>query len=471
MSKLVKSLEDVIKECNLQDGMCIAFHHHLRNGDYVMPLVLNTINRMGFKDIKVSSSGIMDQVVDNNFIEMVRSGVITSVDTTGNSQILGRLISNGKFKDVSKFRTHGGRPGAMLSGDLKIDISFVAASAADYMGNCNGMDGLNAFGSLGYAMTSSRYADKVVVITDNLVKYPLERTSLDETYVDYVVVIDSIGDPKGIATGIVKPTKDPIALKIAEYAAETIKYSALFKDGFSFQAGAGGASAATTKNLKKMMEDNKIHGSFILGGITGNSVDLLESGLFDTILDVQSFDQIAVSSLLRNSNHQEISDSKYANPFVKSCVVDNLDVVVLGALEVDTKFNVNLVVNSSGYISGGSGGHGDASAGSKLSIIVVPLFRTRYPSIVEKVRSITTPGKDINVVVTQYGVAVNPNNPELKLRLKDGGIKLVEIENLQKMAQKITGTPKEIKYGDRLVAEVVHRDGTIIDRIYNILQK
>lgn len=469
MSKLVKTLKDAILACGLKDGMTIDFNHNLRNGDYVTAMVLNTIAQMGIRDIKVCSSGIMDGMMRQGLVELVRNGTIRSVETTGQSRIMGELISRGQFKEVCKFHTHGGRPRSIINGEVKIDVSFVAAPTSDPMGNCNGVDGPNAFGSMGFSMTSTRYADKVVIITDNLVPYPLARVSIDETFVDYVVVVDSIGDPNGIATGILKPARDPKALRLAEYAAAAIAHSGLLKDGFVFQAGGGGASVATAKYIKDYMLEKQVHGSFLLGGITSHSVALLEAGCFEALLDTQCMDRVAVKSLKDNPRHREISDNLYANPFAKSCAVNNLDVVVLGALQVDTSFNANLVVDSSGFISGGAGGHSDTAAGAKMSMIVAPLVRSRYPTIVDKVTCVTTPGKDINVVITEYGIAVNPKNTELKTRFKDAGLKVMGIEDMKMLAESMTGKPAPLRFGDKVVAQVVHRDGYVIDEIHNVL--
>jgi citrate lyase subunit alpha/citrate CoA-transferase len=469
MNKLAGSLEDVIKACGLRDGMSVDFHHHLRAGDLVTSMVMNAIGRMGFRDIKVCSSGIFNSMVEQGLGEQIRDGVVTSVETTGTASLLGKMISTCQLPKLCRLYTHGGRPRSIMERDVEIDISFVAASAADPMGNCNGIEGPNACGPLSYSATSAKYAKYTVVITDNLVPYPLQRVSIDETLVDFVVKADSIGDPASIATGTAKPTRDPIALILAEYTASAIAGSGLLKDGFSFQAGAGGPSIATTRFLSKYMIDNGIHGSFILGGITGAGADMLDEGLFDSILDVQCFDRRAIESLRADPRHREISDSCYANPIAKSCAVNNLDVVVLGGLEVDTNFNANLTVNSAGYIVAGSGGHSDTAAGAKLALIVAPLMRTRYPTIVEKATSVTTPGKDINAVVTQYGVAVNPNSPELKDRLKENRVKLVEIEDLQRIAREMSGAPRTLKFGDRVVAQVIHRDGYVIDEIRNVV--
>lgn len=49
MSKLVASIKEAIEKCELRDGMTISFHHHMRNGDYVLNMVLDEIAKMGIK--------------------------------------------------------------------------------------------------------------------------------------------------------------------------------------------------------------------------------------------------------------------------------------------------------------------------------------------------------------------------------------------------------------------------------------
>jgi citrate lyase subunit alpha/citrate CoA-transferase len=153
---------------------------------------------------------------------------------------------------------------------------------------------------------------------------------------------------------------------------------------------------------------------------------------------------------------------------VRSAVVDSLDVVILGATEIDTDFNVNVHTDSNGFIMGGSGGHSDAAAGSKLCMIIAPMFRARLPIVTDHVHCISTPGKDIDVLVTQGGIAVNPKNVELKDRLVRAGLPIIDIHDLKAKAESITGAPKPLPKGDRAVAEVIYRDGTHLDTIYNV---
>jgi len=464
--KLVKTIREAIELSGLKSGMSISFHHHLRNGDYTLNMVMDQIAALGIRDLTLNASSIFDTHAPLE--EHIRSHVVRKINTNYMSAGLGHRISEGLMEEPVDFRTHGGRPRDISLGITPIDVAFIAAPSADCAGNCSGKYGPSACGSLGYAFPDAMYAKKVIVITDHLVSYPLQGWSIPEIYVDYVVEVDAIGNPQGIVSGTTKITRDPVGLIMAETAVKVIQHSGLLKDGFSFQTGAGGASLAAAQFLKEIMVRDGIKGSFASGGITGYLVDMLNAGCFQSLMDVQCFDLKAVESIRTNPAHQEISAMQYASPSAASAVVDKLDVVILGATEVDTDFNVNVHTDSNGYIMGGSGGHSDTAAGAKLSMIIAPLFRARLPIVTDHVSCISTPGRDIDVLVTQRGVAVNPKNQELKQRLKDGGVPVVDIHELKDIAERITGKPQKAARSGRTVANVIYRDGHIIDTIQSV---
>ncbi len=466
MSKLVESIKEAIKLCGLKDGMTISFHHHMRNGDFVLNMVMDAIAEMGIKDLTVNASSVFD--VHEPLIGHIKNGVVTGLECNYMGAKVGKAICEGILEKPVIFRTHGGRPSDMEKGTSVIDVAFIAAPTADDMGNCTGKFGPSACGSIGYAFADAMNAKKVVVITDNLVEYPLADFSIPEVYVDYVVAVDQIGDPSGIVSGTTKITRDPVGLKMASYAAKVIEASGLLKDGFSFQTGAGGATLAAAKYIKEMMLEKNIKGSYGMGGITAYMVDMLEAGCFKALLDVQCFDLDAVRSIRSNPKHMEVSATQYAGVSGKSAGVDNLDVVLLGATQVDLDFNVNVHTDSNGYIMGGSGGHSDTAAGSKLAIIIAPLTRARLPLVVDRCLCKSTPGSTIDVVVTQRGIAVNTKygkNADLKEKLIAAKLPVCEIEDLKKMAEELAGVPKPVKLTDRVVANVIYRDGTLLDTI------
>jgi len=466
MSKLVNSIREAVQLAGLKDGMTVSFHHHLRNGDFVLNMVMDTIAQMGIKDLNVNASSVFDTHAP--LLDHIRNQVVTGLSADYIAATVGRAISGGIMQNPVQFRTHGGRPSDISLGRTPIDVAFIAAPTADPMGNCSGKYGKSACGSLGYAFADAMYAKKVIVITDNLVPYPTQDYSISEDYVDYVVTVDAIGDPKGIVSGTTRITRDPVGLVMASHAAKVIEASGLLKDGFSFQTGAGGASLAAAKFLKDIMLEKGIQGSFGLGGITGYMVDMLRAGCFQRLMDVQCFDLEAVESLRTDPRHQEISAMQYASPSSRSAVVDSLDVVILGATEIDTDFNVNVHTDSNGYIMGGSGGHSDTAAGAKLSMIIAPMFRARLPIVTDRVTCVSTPGKDIDVLVTQGGIAVNPAKTELRDRLVAAGLPVVDIHELKEKAEGITGAPRKLPKGDRVVAEVISRYGDLQDQIYNV---
>lgn len=465
MNKVISSIREALQLSGLRDGMTVSFHHHLRNGDYVLNMVMQEIASAGIRDITVNASSLFDTHMP--LLTHIHNGVVSGVATDYISAGLGRAFSQGVLSKPVEFRTHGGRPYDIARDRTPIDVAFIAAPTADVKGNCTGKIGKSACGSLGYAYADAQYAKTVVVITDNLLSQPLEDASISGDLVDYVVCVDAIGDPKGIVSGTTRITRDPVGLVMAAHAARVIEASGLLKNGFSFQTGAGGASLATAKFLKEIMLNKHIHGNFGLGGITGYMVDMLNAGCFEELRDVQCFDLRAVESIRTDPRHREISAMQYAAPGGKA-VVDDLDVVILGATEIDTDFNVNVHTDSSGYIIGGSGGHSDTAAGAKLSMIIAPMFRARLPIVTDRVNCISTPGKDVDVLVTQGGIAVNPRNGELKERLLKARLPVIDIVQLKEKAERITGVPCKPVKNDRVVAQVFGREGDLQDVIYQV---
>ena len=165
----------------------------------------------------------------------------------------------------------------------------------------------------------------------------------------------------------------------------------------------------------------------------------------------------------------EITAAQYASPDSKSTAASNLDVVVLGATEIDTDFNVNVHTDSNGRIIGGSGGHTDVAEEAKLTVIVAPLTRARMSIVVDKVITTSTPGNSVDLLVTQYGIAVNPARPDLKQKLAAARLPVKDIRELRKLALQINGPAAAyVRHSDRVVAKVMGRDGKLQDEIYAV---
>jgi len=283
-----------------------------------------------------------------------------------------------------------------------------------------------------------------------------------------VVVVDSIGDPSKIAGGAIRLTSSPKEEIIAQNIATVITNLPEFKEGFSIQMGTGGASLSSITPIKKAMLAQNIKGGWCLGGITSYQVALLEEGLVQALYDVQCFDAGAGQSVHKNSlTHHVISASQYANAQNGSPFVNRLDFVILSALEVDLDFNVNVITGSDGVIRGASGGHSDTAAGAKVAIVALPSIRGRLGCVVDEVQTIITPGKNVDVVVTDLGVAINPLRTDLIEVLSKTNLKLMSLTAMKDFTQQIVGTPKPIEYDyNHPVAVVEYRDGSINDVIY-----
>lgn len=462
--KVLSALQAAIEASGLRDGGVISFHHHLRNGDHVINMVVEEIARMGIRNITVAASSLFP--VHAPLVEHIQQGVITGIHTAYMSGPVAHSVSRGALALPAVMHTHGGRARAIESADLHIDVAFIGAPTADTCGNINGIDGKSACGTLGYAVVDALFADRVIAITDNLVPYPASRIDITQDHVDFVVKVESIGDPRGIMSGTTRATSDPVGLQIAHTATQVIAASGLLTDGFSFQTGAGGISLAVAVALKAVMQERHIQGGFASGGITGHIVDMLDAGLFRTLFDVQCFDLRAVDSYRRNASHLSMSASMYANPHHRGAVVDQLDVMILGATEIDLNFNVNVTTGSNGVIMGGSGGHADAAAGAKLALVTTWLNAGGYAKIVENVTTLTTPGETVDVLVTEEGVAVNSKRADLRERLLSEGIRILPIEQLKEMAeQRSISKLRKVSTGDRIVAVIEYRDGSVIDVI------
>lgn len=464
--KLLSSIREAIEKTGLKDGMTISFHHHFREGDYVMNMVLEEIANMGIKNISIAPSSIAN--VHEPLIDHIKNGVVTNITSSGLRDKVGAAISSGIMENPVVIRSHGGRARAIAAGDIHIDVAFLGAPSSDAYGNANGTKGKATCGSLGYAMIDAKYADQVVIITDTLMPYPNTPISIPQTDVDYVVVVDAIGDPEGIAKGATRFTKNPKELLIAEYASKVITNSPYYKEGFSFQTGTGGASLAVTRYMREQMIKDGIKASFALGGITNAMVELLQEGLVEKIMDVQDFDHPSAISLDQNSQHYEIDANMYASPLSKGSVINQLDTCVLSALEVDTDFNVNVMTGSDGVIRGASGGHCDTAFAAKMSLVISPLVRGRIPTFVDQVNTVITPGTSVDIIVTEIGIAINPNRQDLIEHFKDLKVPQYTVEELKEKAYAIVGQPDPIEYGDKVVALIEYRDGSLIDVVRNV---
>ena len=90
--------------------------------------------------------------------------------------------------------------------------------------------------------------------------------------------------------------------------------------------------------------------------------------------------------------------------------------------------------------------------------------------VTDAVQTVSTPGDTVEVIVTDRGVAVNPQRPDSLENLKTSGLPLMTIEQLRDVAYELGGKPAPLKVSDEVVAVVEYRDGTVIDVIRKPIQ-
>ncbi len=465
-NKVVKNLREALKKSGLKDGMTISTHHHLRNGDGLTNVLFDTIKEMGVKNIRWFPSASFP--CHEYLMKYLEDGTIHHIEGSMNGP-LGRFASEGKMKGTGVLRSHGGRYRAIQDGEVHIDIAVIAAPCADPFGNANGVMGKSACGPLGFALGDSEYADRVIVVTDTLVDFPCVPWHIQGNNVDYVVVVDSLGDPSKIVSGTTQVTKSPDRILIAEYIGQFVEESGIMKNGFSFQAGAGGINLAFLLLLKERMKSKGVKARFIRGGSTKYLTEMLEEGLTDFILDGQAFDSDGVRSLRENPKHVSTSPFTSYNFHGKGNFASMLDAVVLGATEVDVNFNANVVTHSDGYLLHGIGGWQDCLFG-KCVILAIPSFRDRVPIIVDRVTTLCGPGEMIDVVITERGIAINPLRQDLMKKLSKSTLPIRKIKDIQREVFDMCGgkpqTPNVSK--DEIAAIVQWVDGTVIDSVFQV---
>ncbi len=464
-NKEVTSLKEALLRCGLKDGMTISTHHHFRNGDLVANQIFDIAKEEGVKDLMWFPSASFP--CHEPLIKYLEDGTIHHIEGSMNGA-LGKFTSLGKMSGLGVLRSHGGRYQAVQDGEVHIDIAVIAAPSADAFGNANGVDGPAACGLLGFALADSQYADKVIVVTDHLVPFPCIPWQINGNLVDFVVVVDKVGIPEKIISGTTEITKSPDRLLLAEWTAQFCDEAGIIRDGFSFQAGAGGTALSIGIYFAEKLRERGWKARFARGGSNKYLVNMLEAGLVDYILDGQTFDLDGVRSMRENPNHVNTSPFTSYNYHGKGNFASMVDVTILGATEVDVNFNANVVTHSDGYLLHGIGGWQNCLF-AKCTILPIPLFRDRLPVIREAVTTICGPGELIDVIVTERGIAINPLRTDLIEKMKNSSLPIKTIGELKAEAEAICGVPDELKLSDEIVAIVKWVDGTIIDSVKRVI--
>ncbi|MGA3013545.1 MAG: citrate lyase subunit alpha [Bacteroidales bacterium] len=459
-NKVVENLKEALIRSGLKDGMTISTHHHFRNGDLVANQIFDIAKEMNIKDLVWFPSASFP--CHEPLTKYLEDGTIHHIEGSMNGA-LGRFTSEGKMKGLGVLRSHGGRYQAVQDGEVHIDIAVIAAPTSDPFGNSNGVNGPAACGLLGFALADSQYADKVIIVTDNLVPFPCIPWQINGNLVDFVVVMDKIGIPEKIVSGTTEVTKSPDRLLLAEWTAKFCDEA-----GILHEAGAGGTALSIGIYFADILRERGWKARFARGGSNKYLVKMLEQGLTEYILDGQTFDLDGVRSMRENPHHVSTSPFTSYNYHGKGNFASMVDVTILGATEVDINFNANVVTHSDGYLLHGIGGWQNCLF-AKCTILPIPLFRDRIPVILDNVTTLCGPGELIDVIVTERGIAINPLRKDLIETMKNTTLPIKSIQELKEEAEKICGVPQKPKFSDEIVAVIKWVDGTIIDSVKRVI--
>jgi citrate lyase subunit alpha/citrate CoA-transferase len=478
-SSKVTSLEEAFSV--LRDGDAVSFPHYYRNGgDRFLRALIGELKRRGLKGIRLIGNAYFGEL--DYLIEAVAKGTVAYVYGNPYGGLAKAAAAGALLPTRIIGCSHGGRQRDIMLGIEPVRLALFPAPAADPWGNASGVLGKagERCGPLGLFDADVRYADYSCVCAGTVFDRFLGHRSISMEYVDFVVPFPAVGDGAGIGAGTLDLSRIMSGenLTVAERVMALLDAAGLLRNGVAFQSGSG-ASLAVLQKLSDYFVEHGLKASFTIGGITQIHVEMLHRGAVELILHGQCFQptDLVFDSLLNDPGHQEVSTSVYANLACKGTLTPLLDFSLLSCAEIDTAFNVNTVTGYDGRYVGGIGG-GPNVGRSKLTIIFTTLagFSKRrgqsYPSIRERVNTVTMPGELVDVVITEEDAVINPASRSpyvatLREKAMTSGIRLISIEELaakaMAKAEELGPLMPEPNLSGEVVEIVKADDGSILD--------
>jgi citrate lyase subunit alpha/citrate CoA-transferase len=470
----------------LRDGDALSFPHYYRNGgDRFLRAVIGELRRRNLRGIRLIGNAYFGDL--DYLVAAVNDGIVAYV--YGNPYgTMAKAVAAGKLLPVRVIGcSHGGRQRDIMLGIEPVRLAVCPAPAADLWGNASGVLGSRdeLCGPLGLFDADARYADYTCVCAGTVFDRFLPQRSLSMEHVDFVVPFEKVGDAAGIGAGTLDLARIMSAdnLKVADRVMALLGAAGLLRNGVAFQSGSG-ASLAILRRLCDHFVAHGLKASLTIGGITEIHVDMLHRGAVELILHGQCFQPTSAvfESLLRDPGHQEVTTSIYANLACKGTLTPLLDFALLSCAEIDTGFNVNTVTGYDGRFVGGIGG-GPNVGRSKLTIIFTTLagFSKRraqaYPSIRDRVNTVTMPGELVDVVITEEDAVINPasTSPYVDALRENAARANITLISMEALAAKAMARAKELgplmpapDLSGETVELVKADDGSILDVVRQV---
>ncbi|MGI8752667.1 MAG: acetyl-CoA hydrolase/transferase C-terminal domain-containing protein [Acidimicrobiales bacterium] len=272
----------------------------------------------------------------------------------------------------------------LLAGRLRPSIAVVAAVADG--------DGFRFTANVGWAPEAARYADAVIVEVAPLAP---GRTAADlRTPVvpgNIVEVIDRADPPDTVPSS----RSGPVERRIGELVA------GLVPDGATIQWGPGRIGAAVVAALDKPVAVRS-------GLVTDELVDLSRRGLLAGPAEAAYLWGGAELHALLAEGRLRMRPVSYTHDLTRLSAIERL-VTINTALEVGLDGAANVEGSRTRPVSG-PGGHPDFCTGASrsphgLSIIALGSSFAGRSAIVERPEVVSAPRFDVDVVVTEHGIA------------------------------------------------------------------
>ena len=466
----------------IQDGDTISYPHYYRTGDKGLQMVVEALRRHGKRGIILYGNAFFDNT-DPWLIEAFADGILAGLYGNPYRKLGGHIMQGALKPWVSVGTSHGNRVRKLQTGEVHIKVAFGPVAMADRFGNASGCMGKpeHYCGPLGLFLADTEYADYTCLLAGTVADKTIGPASLSMENVDFVVPVETPGLAEAIGSGTLDLERiraNKFNSVVAANVTRVMQAADVIQPGMDFQVGSG-AGLIVLDNIRSMLRERGIRANLSIGGITSLHQDMFDEGLVDKLMHGQLFEpsERVVGSLLNDARHIDISAGYYASVAVKECLVNQLDVAVLSALEIDREFNVNTVC-ANGRIIGGIGGGQDVAAGADLTIMFLPLATGKdgkgFPKIVDQVYTRTTPGEVIDVVVTEEYAAVNPASASSRRQAvidnaEKAGLKLVSMEELHEKsiakASEFGTLPVRQETTDEVLHLIEWRDGTVLDMI------
>ncbi|MCD6380152.1 hypothetical protein J7M07_06880 [bacterium] len=479
----VTTLDNVMEL--IEDGDTISYPHYYRLGDVCLKMIVDKLREKGKKDIHILGNAFFDNCVPW-LPQAFKDGTISGISGSCYRSMGNHVMAGDFLPWVINRYGHGNRVRRFHTGEEKVKVAFGPVPIADKWGNANGLMGNpdSWVGPLGLFLADSLWAENVCLLTGEISNHYLFPRSISMVDVDFVIKVDNPGNSSGIGSGTLNIDKiraNRFNSIIAKQVLDVMQAAETIFNGFNFQVGSG-AGLIVLDEIKKILQQKKIKAGFAIGGCTSLHVEMLQEGLIENLLHGQCFEtsEKVIKSMLYDHNHYEVSTGEYEDMANKENTVNMLDVSVLTALEIDTKFNVNSIC-ANGRIIGGIGGAQGVAAGSDLTIMFLPLATGKkeknlgFPKIVEDVYTVSVPGEVIDVVVTEDYISINPESKSSHIdalisNAEKFDLKIVSIEELHKLSDKKAAeygeTPPRPELTDIPVEVIEWRDGTLLDTIF-----